>query len=635
MLSDLIRSSDLFTDFNDSAKRTRIESVPTLDSLNWSEVDDRRLLELVSRLGENRWNLIGKKLCRPSYQCQERYFSYLRPQFRPHTEETMEAGILQGKEIHSDRLWIETGRSDITNHSVYGHCRERISKELPEDFYTRDLAKVQHQSLNHRLGISPLRDQENHPFRRVGLQNSHFSQVNGAKRKPVFPEVPDNQQSNRSKQKCLVSPNFDSHTVDVIPKTNTTVCKPEPLTGDQYDEPLGSYTSMPLLSQLSLKQQSSRDRLTINLPCVPGSSPLLTSRPVLSREDSFSSVIRKHRPTYKLKFTTPWSQRLVLQSSPLGRISPPKNTNEPAWRTKPSFYSHSGPVTGLPAGVIMDDLFSVQTPTKALSEADHLSFHLSSPPAVLRNLVTGNGSARYVGRTQKSEGEQMLVRSSSTRLSSKLVDTKPVCARLFDEPPGCGTATRDCSLICSSNVTTPSTSRSLISSLGSSRPVSDDAKCLALLTAKATVWSKALNPTVGVALRPPISKSIHTNTLERLSLSSSESALLPVIANRPRVFGAASPYKPPSLRLQIPPRQQPQLSSRRVLQVGFENKWRRFAFGTSQAHRLSIRMARQFLNDFKESGSHSDTQRALVNNSPSHCNRLDLLLNVKPEPAEF
>lgn len=84
----------------------------------------------------------------------------------------MEAGILQGKEIHSDRLWIETGRSDITNHSVYGHCRERISKELPEDFYTRDLAKVQHQSLNHRLGISPLRDQENHPFRRVGLQNS-------------------------------------------------------------------------------------------------------------------------------------------------------------------------------------------------------------------------------------------------------------------------------------------------------------------------------------------------------------------------------------------------------------------------------------------------------------------------------
>ncbi|TPP58813.1 hypothetical protein FGIG_09487 [Fasciola gigantica] len=647
MLNELFRSSDLFTEFNDQVKSINVECAPTLASLSWSKQDDRRLLELVSRLGENRWNLIGKRLIRPSSQCRERYFSCLRPQLlRSHTEEAAgEIKHARTKVIQPDRLWCETGEATNSElYPVYVTNWKGVAEELPLTnnsaavSHSQNAAETRHQyeqlSNRHRP-TSPVRDKENCPLSGVGVRNSHFSQINAVKRKSAFHEVQDNHESNRCKQKSVVSLTLDSLGVGAIQKTNTRVYKPEPFDETQSKV---NYISMPLLNQLSLKQPANPDRLTINLPCVPESSgAILTSRPVLRKAGALSSVIRKNRPTYKLKFTTPWSQRLVLQSA-LGENSPSIGSKESNLRGKTSFFSSAGPVTGLATGMIMDDLFSVQTPTKALSEADHLSFHLSSPPAVLRNLVTGSGSARYMGRTQKSYGDQTSARSYCTFLSSKVVERKPVCARLFDAPSNCASGTQDASGVCSSSVPTQSTSRSLIStSLGSLRPASDDAKCLAVLTAKATVWSKALNPVTSVVSSMPASTSTHIKAFENLPVSSPEFVFPALVTDRSRVFGTAhiSPCKSLPPRPQIPPRQQPQLSSRRVVQIGFEDKWRRFALGTSKAHRMTIRMARQFLDDFKVFDSQLSKQIEVATNSPPHCNRLDSLLNVKPEPVDF
>ncbi|VDQ07301.1 unnamed protein product [Trichobilharzia regenti] len=41
-------------------------------SWDWSNLEDCKLLDHVSRHGESRWQLIGKRLGKPALQCSER-----------------------------------------------------------------------------------------------------------------------------------------------------------------------------------------------------------------------------------------------------------------------------------------------------------------------------------------------------------------------------------------------------------------------------------------------------------------------------------------------------------------------------------------------------------------------------------
>lgn len=59
----------------------------------------------------------------------------------------------------------------------------------------------------------------------------------------------------------------------------------------------------------------------------------------------------------------------------------------------------------------MDDPFPVQTPTKALSEADQLSFHLVSPPAVIGNLINSANGRLNPGAKQDLDNGTSLSRT--------------------------------------------------------------------------------------------------------------------------------------------------------------------------------------------------------------------------------
>ncbi|KAF7256673.1 hypothetical protein EG68_06677 [Paragonimus skrjabini miyazakii] len=294
---------------------------------------------------------------------------------------------------------------------------------------------------------------------------------------------------------------------------------------------------------------------------------------------------------------------------------------------------------GVP-GCHTEDHFFVQTPTKALSEADQLSFHLASPPAVLRNLVSGSSTARYVGFTQKPDSRRTPNRMRHLLCNSTTVNARSVCARLFEAPlsadnrSACASLERlaERSLLSSARINDLAISATL-NSTGL-----NDANCLAVLTAKATAWNRAITPTSTPVPSAIPDNNFNTSLAGAANGRSQFGGWTPVV--NPQVqSGCDSDYSGthkesfliPLVPLKVPPRMQPQLSTRRVVQIGYEDQWRRFALGASDTHRSSTRLARQFLRDLKSVSALSSPSwksKSCKSVPPTS------LFPVKPEPPD-
>ncbi|KER31863.1 hypothetical protein T265_01953 [Opisthorchis viverrini] len=311
-----------------------------------------------------------------------------------------------------------------------------------------------------------------------------------------------------------------------------------------------------LLSQLSVRK-SSPERLTISLPCPSElATRQLSSRPIVQTSNptpSTSSQSLVTRPQFNLTSSLPPASTCSISQASQVSIAPDTISAHPGLPSLPNAVHRS--IAG--SGYTTDDNFLVQTPTKALSETDQMSFHLVSPPAVLRNLASGNNSARYVGLLHRGFNDSE--KASGFHRS--------VCTRLFDSPTDplkheLGPERVD-------HVVRPVAYRSVDPSILSAPT---DFDCLEVLTAKATVWNRAFTPISSSACAPisapKASFSVHpTGTL----ILPQESSCLRRNGDSPcSVEGPIQEPLSPLLPLKFHPRQQPQLSCRRVVQIGLE-----------------------------------------------------------------
>ncbi|KAA3677968.1 uncharacterized protein DEA37_0008363 [Paragonimus westermani] len=422
----------------------------------------------------------------------------------------------------------------------------------------------------------------------------------------------------------------------------------------------GAPISVPLITQLSVPKASSPDRLTISLPCLsenrfsqhrilPALSPIaqrflfFSAQPVLQSSSTLQSLLlRKQFETTKSQlFPTALRTSSTVSNIPSLPVDTTAHCDVVRCRSKPAVLPH--PVNALNSvgvpGFHTEDHFFVQTPTKALSEADQLSFHLASPPAVLRNLVSGSSTARYVGFTQKHDSRRTPSRMRHVLFNSTAVNARSVCARLFEAPLSADSRTTCASLDRLAEQSLPSSARindlaiaATLSSTGLS-----DANCLALLTAKATAWSRAITPTstpVSPIIPDKFSASLASAAPTRGQLGGWTPVLNPHVQSGCD-SGYSGTYKEsfliPLAPLKVPPRMQPQLSTRRVVQIGYEDQWRRFALGASNAHRSTTRLARQFLRDLKSASALSSSSY-----KSKSCKSIppESLFLVKPEPPD-
>ncbi|OON23736.1 Myb-like DNA-binding domain protein [Opisthorchis viverrini] len=373
----------------------------------------------------------------------------------------------------------------------------------------------------------------------------------------------------------------------------TLVCNSRPALGIQPMSQRNANVVLPsdqltptipsLLSQLSVRK-SSPERLTISLPCPSElATRQLSSRPIVQTSNptpSTSSQSLVTRPQFNLTSSLPPASTCSISQASQVSIAPDTISAHPGLPSLPNAVHRS--IAG--SGYTTDDNFLVQTPTKALSETDQMSFHLVSPPAVLRNLASGNNSARYVGLLHRGFNDSE--KASGFHRS--------VCTRLFDSPTDplkheLGPERVD-------HVVRPVAYRSVDPSILSAPT---DFDCLEVLTAKATVWNRAFTPISSSACAPisapKASFSVHpTGTL----ILPQESSCLRRNGDSPcSVEGPIQEPLSPLLPLKFHPRQQPQLSCRRVVQIGLEDDWRQIALGTSHTHLAVTQTALKFLDN--------------------------------------
>ncbi|KAF6768709.1 hypothetical protein AHF37_08619 [Paragonimus kellicotti] len=620
---------------------------------SWSESDDKKLLEQVSRLGENRWSLIGRKIGRASSQCFERYFSHLRPKMPVHmvpsgipsTIELVAAGARLSKQG-----WTDKEDSALLNlYQLYGPNWNAISRSL----FTVTCARRQRTSsevqlryehiLQSRLPIRSLGDKENRTPNNTVLRNSLLS-WSGASTRKTKPDLitSRNAETLYSSKRLRLWCETDAAAYGLkTSMSDSSRSRKAPSPEVSHGAPI----SVPLITQLSVPKASSPERLTISLPCLSENRFCQHSaQPVLQSSSTLQSLLL--RKQFETTTTQLFPTALRTLSTVSNISSPPvddtAHRDVAGCRSMPTALPH--PVNALNSvgvpGCPTEDHFLVQTPTKALSEADQLSFHLASPPAVLRNLVSGSSTARYVGFTQKPDSRRTPNRMRHLLFNSTTVNSRSVCARLFEAPPSTDSRTTCAPL-------ERLTERSLLSSarindLAISATLSstglNDANCLAVLTAKATAWNRAITPT-STSVAPTIPDNNFTvSPAGAASIHGQFGGWTPVV--NPKVqSGCHSDYNGtyresvliPLAPLKVPPRMQPQLSTRRVVQIGYEDQWRRFALGASDAHRSTTRMARQFLRDLKSVSalsSPSCKSKSCKSVPPTS------LFPVKPEPPD-
>ncbi|KAF5405318.1 hypothetical protein PHET_01209 [Paragonimus heterotremus] len=638
-------------DVQGSLYLSNLKSVISVSS--WSESDDKRLLEQVSRLGENRWSLIGRKIGRASSQCFERYFSHLRPKMPVHM---VRSGIPSTTELVtpgarlSRQGWTDKEDSALLNlYRLYGPNWNAISRSL----FTITCARRQRTSsevqlryehiLQSTLPFRSLGDKENRTPNNTVLRNSLLS-WSGASRRKSKPDLitsPSADTLNSSKRLRLWCGTDITASGLKTSISDSSRSRKAPSPEVSHGAPI----SVPLITQLSVPKASSPDRLTISLPCLSENRFCQHStQPVLQSSSTLQSLLlRKQFETTKTHLLS----TALRTSSIVPNISNPPVDNTAHrdladCRIKPEASPHpvnSLNTVGVP-GCHTEDHFFVQTPTKALSEADQLSFHLASPPAVLRNLVSGSSTARYVGFTQKPDSRRTPNRMRHLLCNSTTVNARSVCARLFEAPLSADSRTTCATLEKLAERSLFSSAR--INDLAISATLSstgiNDANCLAVLTAKATAWNRAITPTSTPVPSTISDTNFNASPVGAASIHGQFGGWTPVV--NPKVQSGCDPdysgtyresFLIPLAPLKVPPRMQPQLSTRRVVQIGYEDQWRRFALGTSDTHRSTTRLARQFLRDLKSvSASSSPSWKSKCCESVPPTN----LFPVKPEPPD-
>ncbi|KAH9286185.1 hypothetical protein ECG_00829 [Echinococcus granulosus] len=198
-----------------------------------------------------------------------------------------------------------------------------------------------------------------------------------------------------------------------------------------------------------------------------------------------------------------------------------------------------------------DDFFVVQTPSKSISESDQKSFHLSSPPSGFGNL----GGATNAKSTNSFRPRVLF---GNNDFGSEKSSPTPFIER-FNVPP---------------NIRSPKQRFSYATPLN--QPKSSTSDSIALSMAKMTVWNRMAAATTPIA---PVKTQQFATNVSRQGLSLS------------RRTSSASSFK-----LAYPVQKEPEFTIRRILQVAYGRKWRRFALGENRYCENVVQMAHQFLD---------------------------------------
>ncbi|CAL8074611.1 unnamed protein product [Calicophoron daubneyi] len=613
----------------------------------WSDLDDQKLLDQVSRLGENRWNLVGKNLGRPSFHCYERYVRVLRPQLTGGANPSVR--LLQENNVNRDEFPVSSSpwsrqENEVLIHLyyMYGPDWELIARRLSVINGSNGICRVHSPAEVRRQFEQILRTnnscgQENRlPLNDV-YQNALLSWSGSAKRKSkVYSEGNISEgPSTKSVESCEANQLISCY--ETTDETSTLKVRLMECNLEAPDNK-SQTTTISLLSQITVQKSTSSDRLTISLPRIPDSrANELTSLPLIRLPNSLSSF-----PTEKREDST--EKCCTNQSGLIPRLSyiytRPNRTgtfgeNLSHKDDKSALFLHSHSISNI-IGLQNEDAYPVQTPTKDLSEADQLSFHLASPPVILGSPAAAGISApvRCAGFKRSADVDATPIRSDAFFSHSGQNDRRPVCTRLFDAS-GNSSAGRIVQLSNHLALSSPHAASDWSTAGPKTQiPTSSDSECLALLTAKATVWKRALS--VPQANSNQGSNQSKTQTVPEPHhsgsvwphVSSAGQLDLPGWRDPPSLF----PVRPltPLVPLKVHSRLQPYLSTRRVIQIGSENQWRRFALGSSKAHRTTTRLARRFLDQQRSYRTLSSATTSLENEQISPLPEV-----VKPEPPSF
>ncbi|CAH8575381.1 unnamed protein product [Schistosoma rodhaini] len=645
---------------------------------SWTNLEDCRLLDHVSRLGENRWNLIGKRLGKSAFQCSERYLKHLRPQMlgssKTYTTLIQHSTVPQAI-LNSDQnsSWTKDEDSTLLQlYLTYGSNWELIANRLTTSgslHKKRTALDVRQRYEKVVLQYWPTNNQENRPLSSLLFRNSLLAWSNSPKNNGTHNNTNSNDQSivskNNARPTYLIPLSSLKSSHDSTTSGNWKIRLTQPIhhhdSGFSESGLSNSVQSGGNNSQQSLRYSVVTTSISSNNSLLSTSTPvdLIKNGPLLPSPDkSQFSLPSSSSSSLFIKSNSPKllesSINDDLTNSPNSSFSfhfYHNNNNDCSSKTTSPLKSIHQTTNGSLSVLIADDNhsnnnnnhnnhFVIQTPTKALSEADQLSFHLTSPPAVL-------GSAgRYpvtnlnhkITDLDKTPIGSRIPRFSQIRGDDGAPLRRPLCTRLFDNIPN-DTSLPSTSL--SSSFTVSNTNRSNLSEKTSSTlslsttsyNSCDEAKCIAILTAKATVWNRALLPTTSTSTTATSSLSTsqkshlsyftannnHNNNRlfkdeNEFNMSSYQSHNFPITNDSMmRYHNNLYPYKSysqivnnnvnfnPQLKpLEFSSRKQPHLTLRRIVQIANEDDWQEIAYGNNYATQTLIQLAKSFTNNYQQ-----------------------------------
>ncbi|CAH8612398.1 unnamed protein product [Schistosoma rodhaini] len=658
---------------------------------SWTNLEDCRLLDHVSRLGENRWNLIGKRLGKSAFQCSERYLKHLRPQMlgssKTYTTLIQHSTVPQAI-LNSDQnsTWTRDEDSTLLQlYLTYGSNWELIANRLTTSDVRQRYEKVV-------LQYWPTNNQENRPLSSLLFRNSLLAWSNSPKNNSTHNNTNSNDQSivskNNARPTYLIPLSSLKSSHDSTTSGNWKIRLTQPIhhhdSGFSESGLSNSVQSGGNNSQQSLRYSVVTTSISSDNSLLSTSTPvdLIKNGPLLSSPDkSQFSLPSSSSSSLFIKSNSP---KLLESSINDDLINSPNssfsfhfyhnNNNNCSSKTTSPLKSIHQTTNGSLSVLITDDNhsnnnnnhnnhFVIQTPTKALSEADQLSFHLTSPPAVL-------GSAgRYPVTNlnhKTTDLDKTPIGSRNPRFSQIRGDDgaplrRPLCTRLFDNIPN-DTSLPSTSL--SSSFTVSNTNRSNFSEKTSSTlslsttsyNSCDEAKCIAILTAKATVWNRALLPTTSTSTTATSSLSTsqkshlsyftannnHNNNRlfkdeNEFNMNSYQSHNFSITKDSMmRYHNNLYPYKsysqivnnnvnfnPPLRPLEFSSRKQPHLTLRRIVQIANEDDWQDIAYGNNYATQTLIQLAKSFTNNYQQQQSINE-----LNDLSSHSSLSSPLLPI-------
>ncbi|CAH8509218.1 unnamed protein product [Schistosoma turkestanicum] len=746
----------------------------------WTNLEDCKLLDHVSRLGENRWNLIGKKLGKSAFQCSERYLKHLRPQMfkssktyttliqhnNNHNHHVLPQTIPNTQLINSSTWTNEEDSTLFQLYLTYGSNWELIANRLTTTTNNHaggsGLCKQKRTAIDVRKRYEkiilqynwPISNQENRPLSSLLFRNSLLSWSNSSKNNssthnnnnintnnsgtnnarptyviPLSSLKSTNNNNNNSNNNNNESTTNGNWTIRLTQSThhhdsgfnesglsNSGTQQLSSSVGSNSQQSLSySIVTTSISSQNSLLSTSTPVDLIKTTPLLPSPDKSQSNLPLSS-----ASLLIKSNSLPKLLESNSIIINDLINSS--NSLHSPKLTSSPSLILNQSSLSsstnHHDSLHILIADNDDDDdddqnnitdhhhhhqqrqpqqqhqsqpsqnhhhhqhqhqhqhQFVIQTPTKALSEADQLSFHLTSPPAVL-------GSAGRYATTTNVNNHYKLLDLDKTPIGSRFQQCsrldgdgvpeaaapplrRPLCTRLFDNIPN------DHSL---PSTTTPSSSfqtensnhhhhhngrknfstKTNYPTLSSSSTYHsyDEAKCIAILTAKATVWNRALLPISSTASSSTFtSTSSSMSTLQRSHYStypppastaaavnrfkddhnsnnnnSSQSSWNTAASSSHGVNWSMykkdnkliddnlmkSSLKP----LKFSKRKQPHFILRRIVQIANENDWQEVAYSHNSTVQTLIQSAKLFLKHHSEQQQHQPANNEFIQNLTS------------------